>query len=93
MRATKIRMNHGFGTANDLLEIESIYLTGVKEEKFYKKEILHEHLNKNPGTIQVDIYPYPNVIPAIGPSPNREKYVKSSPNSSTIDNLLSLPRE
>ena len=58
---------------------------------FYKKEYLHDYLQKNPGTIKVAIWPYPNVIPAI--SNRNEKYVRSSPNDYTHDNLLDVPRE
>ncbi len=91
MKATKIKMKTGCGTSNNLLEIDSIYLTGCKEDGYYKKDKVHDYLKDNPGTIQVNISPYPNVIPAV--SINNEKYVKSSPNSSNNDNLLSLPRE
>lgn len=91
MRATKIKMKSGCGTSNNLLEIDSIYLTGTSNDGYYTKAAIHDYLNSNPGSIQVDIYPYPNVIPAV--STNNEKYVKSSPNSSSNDNLLSLPRE
>lgn len=91
MKATKIKMKSGCGSSNNLLEIDSIFLTGCKEETFYKKEALHDYLEKNPGTIQVDIYPYPNLVPQ--KSVRGEKYVKTEANSSTHDNLLSLPRE
>lgn len=91
MKATKIKMKPGCGSSSNLLEIDSIYLTGCKEEKFYKKEVLHDYLKKNPGTIQVNIYPYPNLVPAM--STRNEKHVKTEANSSTHDNLLSLPRE
>lgn len=93
MKATKIKMQSGCKTSNNLLEIDSIYLTGCQEEGYYKKASVHDYLKKNPGTIQVDIYPYPNIIPATSPAPHYEKYVKSTPNSNTQDNLLSLPRE
>lgn len=91
MRAIKLKMRAGCGTSNNLLEIDSIYLTGCDSERYYKKEALHDYLKKNPNTIQVNIYPFPQVIPAL--SANNEKYVKSTPNSSTNDNLLGLPRE
>ena len=55
MKATKIKMKPGCGTSSNLLEIDSIYLIGCKEEGFYKKEVLYDYLKKNPGTIQVDI--------------------------------------
>ncbi|MDD4295329.1 MAG: DUF3892 domain-containing protein [Ruminiclostridium sp.] len=91
MRATKIKMKNGCGTSNNLLEIDSIYLTGCTQDGFYAKAAVHDYIKTHPGSIQVNIYPYPNVIPAI--SVNGEKYVKSTPDSTTTDNLLRLPRE
>ena len=91
MKATKIKMKSGFSTSNNLLEIDSIYLTGCNDDGYYKKDKVYDFLVKNPGAIQVDISPYPNLIPAL--SVNDEKYVKSTPNSTSKDNLLSLPRE
>ena len=91
MKATKIKMTPGCGTSNILLEIDSIYITGCQEDGYYKKASVHDYVKDNPGSIQVNIYPYPNVVPAT--SVNGEKYVKSSPNSSDKDNLLCLPRE
>ena len=91
MRATKIKMKSGCGKSDNLLEIDSVYVTECTNPGYYKKEVLHDHLKKNPGTIQVDIWPYPNVVPAT--SVNNEKYAKSSPNTSNKDNLLCLPRE
>ena len=90
MKATKIKMKPGCGSSNDLTEIDEIYLTGCSEDGFYKKAVVHDYLQKNPGTVQVNIYPYPNCIPAI--STKGEKYVKSTPDSTKRDNLLSLPR-
>ena len=91
MKAIKIKMKSGCTKSDNLLEIDSVYITGCTNPGYYKKEILHDYLKNNPGTIQVDIYPYPNVIHAI--SVNNEKYVKSAPNDSNKDNLLCLPRE
>jgi hypothetical protein len=91
MKATKIKMKPGCRNSNDLLEIDQIYITGCTNEGYYKKAVLHDHLKANPNSIQVDIFPYPNLIPAI--SSNNEKYVRSSPDGTTTDNLLKLPRE
>ena len=91
MKATKIKMKSDCGKSDSLLEIDSVYITGCTNPGYFKKETLHDYLKKNPGAIQVDIWPYPNVVPAT--SVNNEKYVKSSPNSSNKDNLLCLPRE
>lgn len=90
MKATKIKMKNGSNNSDSLQEIDSVYLTGLAEEGFYKKEVLYDHLKTTPGSIQVNIAPYPNLIPQL--SSNDEKYVKSSPNSTGKDNLLSLPR-
>lgn len=91
MKATKIKMKSGCGTSNNLLEIDSIYVTGCNNEGYFKKSTLHDYVRDNPGSIQVNIYPYPNLISAI--SSNGEKYVKSSNDYTTKDNLLNLPRE
>ena len=92
MYATKLKMQQGCRHSQNLLEIDSIYLDkGCSNPGFYKKAVLYDFLKENPGTIAVGIYPCPKVIPAI--SPNGEKYVKSSPNDYTHDNLLDLPRE
>ena len=91
MYATKIKMKPGCCHSSNLLEIDSVYIEGCNDPGFYKKEYLHDYLQKNPGTIKVAIWPYPNVIPAI--SNRNEKYVRSSLNDYTHDNLLDLPRE
>lgn len=91
MRATKIKMKAGCGTSNNLLEIDSIYITGCKEERFYTKASIYDCVKETPGSIQVNIYPYPDLIPVL--SSNGEKYVRSSADSTTNDNLLKLPRE
>lgn len=94
--ATKIRMKSSYGNAsvynsleNQLLEINEIYLTGVSREDWYKKEKVHDFVNRG-IEVSVDIYPYPKLIAAV--SKNNEKFVRTSPNDSTQDNLLSLPR-
>lgn len=91
MKATKIKMKSGCGTSNNLLEIDSIYVTECTNEGYFKKASLYDYVKENPGSIQVNIYPYPNLIPAL--SSNNEKYVKSASNNTTTDNLLNLPRE
>ena len=91
MKATKIKMQSGKYDSNNLLEIDSVYITECKEEGFHKKEELDDYLASNPGTIKVNIYPYPDVIKA--KSVYVEKYLKSTTNSTKDDNLLPLPRE
>jgi hypothetical protein len=91
MYATKIKMKYGCRSSNNLLEIDQIYVVNGREGNFYKKEILHDYLKNNPNTIKVYIYPFPDLIPEI--STRGERYVRSSPNYTSNDNLLSLPRE
>ena len=91
MYATKIRMKAGCYYSQNLLEIDSVYIEGCSNPGFFKKADIYDYLKKHPGTIQVKTYPYPNVIPAV--STRGEKYVRSSPNDYTHDNLLDLPRE
>ena len=89
--ATKIRMRPGSRHSQSLTEIDSIYLSGFQSPAFYPKESIHVFLLNNPGAIRVGIPPYPTVISAV--SCDGEKYVKSTPNYTGHDNLLSLPRE
>jgi hypothetical protein len=77
-------------TTPTLLEISDIYVDGSNPSGFFTKETLHDYVKEHPGSIKVFIEPYPALIPVI--STSGEKYVKSTPNSSRIDNLLSLPR-
>ncbi len=91
MYATRIRMQQGCYNSQSLLEIDSIYIEGCTNPGYYKKADIYDHLKQHPNTIQVYIYPYPNVIPAV--SSRGEKYVRSSPNDNSHDNLLDLPRD
>lgn len=91
MYATKIKMRQGCRNSMNLLEIDEIYVEGCTKPGFFKKETLHDYVKEHPGTIQVKIHPYPNLLPAV--STRREKYVRSAPNGQEHDNLLSLPRE
>lgn len=90
MYASKIKMKVGSYYSQQLTEIDEIYVEGCANPGFFKKEVLHDHLKKNPKSIKVKIYPYPELIPAI--SAGREKYVRSTPNDYQHDNLLDLPR-
>jgi hypothetical protein len=98
MRATRIKMRPGSYNSNDLVEISQVYVVGWREggypnqtDGYYQKDDLHDYLKRCPNSIQVDLYPYPQCIPEV--SSRGEKYIRSTPNSSTKDNLLSLPRD
>lgn len=90
MKIIKIKMRQGCRYSQNVIEIDSVYIEG-SQHGYYKKEVVHNHLLQNPGTIQSGAYPYPDVIPAI--SINGEKYIKTVANEHGKDNLLSLPRE
>lgn len=90
MYATKIRMQRGCNYSQSPLEIEAIFVEGCENPGFFQKNVLHDFLKDNPGAIKVNVWPYPNMIPAT--SNRNEKYVRSSPNGYTHDNLLDLPR-
>lgn len=88
--ATKIRMRRGCENSNTLLEIESIYLEGGQNPGWITKGDVYDRLKLYPGSIKVNISPFPNLIPE--KSSSGEKYVKSTPNQLLRDNLLSLTR-
>lgn len=90
MKATRIKMKNGCGNSNSTLEIAEIYIEGCNNPGFFDKGALHDHVTKNPGSIQVNISPYPDLVPA--KSARGEKYVRSAPNDTPNDNLLRLPR-
>lgn len=91
MRATKIIMKTGCEHSNKTTEISEIYLEGCTNPGYFAKATLYDYLKKNPGSIQVNIFPYPNLVPAL--SSNQEKYVRSKSNDTPDDNLLKLPRD
>ena len=84
-------MKTGCRYSNNLTEIDEIYITGCDNPGYFKKAVLHDFVKKNPGSIQVDRWPYPDLVDAV--SVNGEKYVRSTPNGYNYDNLLNLPRE
>ena len=87
MKATKIMMKSS-NSSNSLLEIDSIYIDELC--RLIKKEELYDKIEYENWKVNVDIGPYyPKVKGAIS---NGEKYVKSVPNDSNVDNLLCLPK-
>jgi hypothetical protein len=88
MYAEKIKMQYGCWNSQKPEEISQIYIRGYG---WYYKATLYDHLKQNPRSIAVNIWPYPCLIPAL--SSNREKYVRSSPDIWSHDDLMDLPRE
>ena len=89
-KAIAIRMNDNASQSWSCQEIHSIKISGKHQSKFYLKEDIHDYLVNNGGTIKVDRYPYPNLIPV---NNGVTRYVRSEPNDTVDDNLLRLPRE
>lgn len=88
MKATMIKMK-SCNSAESLFEIDSIYINELGG--FIKKENLYDKIEYENWCVNVNISPYyPELRGAI--SNNGEKYVKSVPNNSNIDNLLCLPK-
>ena len=74
---------------SQLLEIDSLYLQCDKFEGWYEKGMIHDWLKKG-NAAKVSIAPYPELQPMASIFTG-EKYVRSAPDGSTHDNLLSLP--
>ena len=91
MRITKIKMTYGNYYSNNLLEIDELYISGCTNPGWFKKSLVHDYVKSHKGSIQVNIYPYPDIEPMV--SIYGEKYVRSTPDSTRKDNLLNLPRE
>lgn len=90
MKATKIKMKAGCEHSSKTTEISEIYIEGCDNPGYFFKSTVYDYLKNNPNSIQVNIYPYPALIPAL--STYGEKYVRSEPNDTPNDNLLRLPR-
>ena len=71
MKATKIKMKSGCYYSTRTSEISEIYIEGCTSPGFFDKTTLHNYLKQHPHSIQVNIYPYPDLIPAT--SSNGEK--------------------
>lgn len=89
MKAIKIKMKSNCGNSRNVQDIDSIYID--KTCTYWKKADVYDYLKQFPKSIQVNIFPYPYLIPVI--SILGEKYVRSEANNTMTDNLLYLPRE
>ena len=70
------------------LGVKTIYIVGGSKARYYTKEEVYEYLKENPHSIQVDIPPFPYLIPL--KSRKGKKYVRSEPSHFPNDNLLNL---
>lgn len=84
-------MKPGCTKSTKTTEIDQIYIEGCNEPGYYYKATIYDYVKQHPNSIQVNIYPYPDLVPVL--SSNGEKYVRSEPNDTPSYNLLKLPRE
>ncbi len=92
LKAIAIRLNWGCTSpksCNDISEIRIRDTWGTEDWK--AKGVVHDIVKASPGAVQVNIAPYPDLVPAT--SMYGEKYVRSEPNDTEHDNLLKLPRK
>lgn len=88
MKARKIKMKSNCEYSKNVQDIDSIYIDSIGT--YWKKAEVYDYLKQFPKSIQVNIFPYPYLIPVI--SVLGEKYVRSEANDTVMDNLLKLPR-
>lgn len=90
MKASKIIFNENSLEGERAPEVQAIYIKGCRHEGVYSKEAVYRYLMRHPQSIQVDISPFPDLIPAVSKSGVR--YVRSRPDRTGKDNLLDLPK-
>ena len=91
-KAIAIRWNRGCGSPKSCNDIDEIKIHDDYWGNEWKpKAIIHDMVKESPGSIKVDRYPYPDLIPVR--SIYNEKYVRSESNDTVNDNLLKLPQE
>lgn len=90
MKATKIKMNPGFETSNDTPEIAKIFIEDCDAPGFYTPAQLYDIVKEQPGSVYVDIPPYPKLVPI--KSKMHGNFVRSARNRFEKDKLTDLPR-
>ena len=88
MKAIKIKMKRNCGDSRNVQDIDSIYIDQIGT--YWKKAEVYDYLKQFPKSIEVNIFPYPYLVPVM--SVLGEKYVRSEANDTVTDNLLKLPR-
>ena len=91
MLVKKIKMKPGCLYSNSLSDIQEIFLTGCLDERFYFSGTICGIVKTNPGSVQVDIESFPDVMAVL--DANGREYICSQPDDSGVDFLLRLPRE
>ncbi|SYW12255.1 conserved hypothetical protein [Oenococcus oeni] len=87
--AVAVKMQSGRAYSHNVESIDSIQLRHSNgNTSWSKKEDIHDYLLTHPSSIEVNILPYPYLVPEHDGS---TKYVKSKPDRTGDDNLLSLP--
>lgn len=89
MEARKIKRKQSCRYSRDVHDINFIYIDGFRT--YWKKVQVCDNFRFHPKLIQVNIVPYPSLIPII--SVAGEKYVCLEVDNTTADNLLKLSEE
>jgi hypothetical protein len=91
-KAIAIRLNWGCISPKSCNENSEIKIRDdLWGTEWKTKAFVHDKVKAFPGSIKVNIAPYPDLVPAT--SIKGEKYVRSEANDTEHDNLLKLPRE
>lgn len=90
MKAIAIKTRAGGEECLSVQDIDSIYIQRGVSGCWYTMESLYEYLMLNPGTIQVDSCPFPDLLPAS--NGQGAKYVRSQSFDAPHDVILQLPR-
>lgn len=91
-KAIAIRLNKGCSSPKSCNDIDEIKIHDeYRGDEWKSKAIVYDMVKESPGSIKVDRYPYPDLIPV--KSIYNEKYVRSEPNDTVNDNLLKLTKE
>ncbi|MBT9449024.1 DUF3892 domain-containing protein [Akkermansia glycaniphila] len=90
MKAIAIKTRAGGEECLSVQDIDSIYIQRGVSGCWYTMESLYEYLMLNPGTIQVDSCPFPDLLPAS--NGQGAKYVRSLSFDAPHDVILQLPR-
>nr|WP_317413212.1 DUF3892 domain-containing protein [uncultured Solibaculum sp.] len=90
MRAIQIALKVGCRNSDCPVDIDKIYVKGERLDGFYKKEAVYDYVKQHSRSIQVDLFPNPDLLPAL--TERGEKYVVSTKDARSVDYLMRLPR-
>ena len=90
MKATKVKMISGFENSNETPEIARIDIEDCDTRGLYTPAELYDIVKEKPGSVCVDIPPYPKLVPI--KSKMHGNFVRAAKNRFEKDKLMDLPR-